>query len=289
MKNGTLLAMIRDVPTLKIMKTFLLIFIALFTSAQSSNSSNSIMKPEHARPVSKGEELYFKLTYGWFTVGRGSFKISEESVSREGKECIKIDVAGKTAGLAGVFSRVDDKWGAIVDKQTFLPYYSFRDISEGDYDLYEKVHYDYNKNEIKVEASSKAEGQPRPTKYFDIDRNNVFDLMGGLMYARSLDYRAMKPGDTIRLNAFFDKEFYDFGMVYQGIELTDTRVGEIYCHKVVPIMQTNKVFKGQDAVTFWVSADANRLPLKVSANMSFGTAYCELTSYKNVKSGIDFE
>ena len=268
-----------SVPTFKVMKTFAFILLGLFTQAQP------MMKE---RPVSKGELLEFKLSYGWFTIGRGSFQISDQPVYRDGKECIEINVAGRTAGLAGVFSKVDDRWGAVIDKKTFLPYYSYRDLSEGDYDLDEKVYFDYDSMKVRVESSTKSEGE-RPAKLFDIEKNNVFDMMGGLMYARSIDYRGLQRGDTVKLDAFFDKKFYDFNMIYHGVEMIKTKVGEIYCHKVVPIMQKNSVFDGENAVTFCVSADANRLPLKVEADMNFGTAYCELTSYKNVKSGIDFD
>ncbi|MEO9484809.1 MAG: DUF3108 domain-containing protein [Ekhidna sp.] len=263
------------------MKTLALIFLGLITNAQTNVVSD--------KPVSKGEELHFKLSYGWFTIGRGSFKISDEYVMRDGKECIAIDVHGKTAGLAGVFSKVDDKWGAVIDKDTFLPYYSFRNISEGNDDLDERAYFDYDSMQVKVESTSKSDPEVSPTKYFDLEEGKIFDMMGGIMYARSIDYRGLVKGDTIQLDAFFDDEFYDFEMIYHGIEITKTKVGDIYCHKVVPIMQKNSVFKGSDAVTFWISADANRLPLKVAANMNFGKAYCELTSYKNVKSGIDFD
>ncbi len=241
------------------------------------------------KPVSKGEVLQFRLAYGWFTIGRGSFKVSDDYVMRDGKKCLKIDVEGKTAGLAGVFSRVDDRWGALIDSDSFLPYYSYRDLSEGDYELEEEVYFDYDSMHIQFEQESANEEQPRPTRYFDIEEEGVFDMMGGLMYARSIDYRKLNKGDTVQLDAFFDKKFYDFKMIYHGIEMIKSKVGEINCHKVVPIMEKNSVFVGRDAVTFWVSADANRLPLKVSANMKFGTAYCELTGYKNVKSGIDFQ
>ncbi|MEQ9468119.1 MAG: DUF3108 domain-containing protein [Ekhidna sp.] len=261
------------------MKTFTLILVSLFSFGQPMVKS---------KPVSTGEELQFRLSYGWFTIGRGTFKISDDYVMLDGKECLEINVEGGTAGLAGVFSRVDDRWGAIIDKDTFLPYYSYRDLSEGDYELDEKVYFDYDEMKIRFEQSTPSENKPRPTRYFDIEKSNMFDMMGGLMYARSIDYRSLKKGDTIRMDAFFDKKFYDFEMIYGGIEMIKTKVGEIYCHRVVPILEKNSVFDGHDAVTFWVSADGNRLPLKVKANMNFGTAYCELTAYKNVKSGIDF-
>jgi len=268
------------VPTCKTMKILVLLFVGAFSHAQP------MMK---VKPVSPGEELQFRLSYGWFTIGRGTFKVAEEVVVKDGRECLKIDVEGRTAGLAGVFSRVEDRWGALIDKETFQPYYSYRDLSEGDYDLDEKVYFNYDSMKITFEQVSRNDKNPRPVRYFDLPDTQTFDMMGGLMFARSIDYRKLNAGDTIHLKAFFDKKFYDFKMIYHGIEMIDSKVGEIYCHKVKPIMEENSVFVGQDAITFWVSADANRLPLRVSANMKFGTAYCELTGYKNIKSGIDFK
>lgn len=267
-------------PTLKSMKTFALLLFSLVTSAQE------ILQD---KPVSAGEELEFKLSYGWFTIGKGSFKISDQYINKQGKECLEITVEGGTAGFAGVFSRVDDKWGAIIDKDSFLPYYSYRDLSEGNNDLLEKTFFDYDSMQVRVESTSTKDTAPRDPEFFDLEKNNVFDLMGGLMYARSIDYKKLNKGDKIRLDAFFDEKFYDFEMVYHGVEMIKTKVGEINCFKVVPVLEENSVFKGENAVTFWVSADANRLPLKVEADMNFGRAFCELTSYKNVKSGIDFQ
>ena len=86
---------------------------------------------------------------------------------------------------------------------------------------------------------------------------------------------------------FFDNEFYDFEIVYHGIERTKTKVGKVNCYKVIPVMQENSLFKGESAVKFWITADANRLPVKVIAEMNVGKAKCELTSYKNVKTGHD--
>ena len=263
------------------MKTLALMLLGLVTSAQSVVVQD--------KPVSTGEELKFKLSYGWFTVGRGTFKISDEYVDHEGKECLEINVHGKTAGLAGVFSKVDDRWGALIDKNSFLPYYSFRDLSEGDNDLKEKVYYNYDSMEVRVESSSVSDSEVKPVKHYDLEEANMFDLMGGLMYARSLDYSSLNQGDTVQLNAFFDNDFYDFEIVYHGVEKTKTKVGKVYCHKVVPVMEENSVFKGESAVKFWITADANRLPVKVIADMNFGKAKCELTSYKNVKTGIDFK
>lgn len=270
----------RTVPTFRMMKTLALLLIGLVSTAQH--------KTIKSKPVNKGESLEFKLSYGWFTLGKAEMKTADSFENRDGNECIKVDISGKTAGLLGAFSKVDDKWGGVVDKNSFKPYYSYRDLQEGNYRLDEKVFFEYDSMRVRAEYFDVKNNVPKPTKYFEIEKEHTLDLIGGFMMTRSLDYRGMTKGDTITMDAFFDKEFYDFSILYMGIEKVKTKVGKINCHKIVPIMPDNKLFSGENSVTLWISADPNRLPLKVEADMFFGTAYCELVAYKNVKSGIDF-
>lgn len=241
-------------------------------------------------PVNLGEELEFKLSYGWFTIGKARMVTAREFSEINGNKAYNVDIEGKTAGLIGTFSKVDDHWGGIVDKESFLPYYSYRDLSEGNYRLDERVYFDYQKKQIRADYYDvKNDYERQPSKYFDLKYKRTFDMIGGLLYARSIDYALLNPGDTIRMNAFFDKRFYQFSMVYQGIDNIKTKVGKINCYKIVPVVPDNKIFRGENSVTFWISADTNRLPLKVEADMFFGTAFCELVAYKNVKNGIDFD
>lgn len=271
----------KAVPTLKTMKTLVLLFSGFLTTAQHQLIDNP--------PANKGEVLEFKLGYGWFTIGRAAMQTAPYYQNIDGNQCFKIDITGKTAGLIGAFSKVNDRWGGVIRKDNFLPYYSYRDLEEGNYRKDEKIYFNYDSMQVRVEDYDVKADKPRPTTYYDIEEDSVFDMIGGLLYARSLDYEKMKSGDTVKIDAYFDKTFYDFDMVYWGKEKVKTRVGKINCYKLVPVMPDNKIFRGENAITFWISADPNRLPLKVEASMFFGTAYCELTSYKNVKSGIDFE
>ena len=256
-----------------------LLLLGFFSSAQHKMVKNS--------PVNRGERLEFKLSYGWFTIGLASMQTASYYESREGHECYRVDIKGKTSGLMGVFSKVNDKWGAVVRKNDFLPYYTYRDLEEGSYRKDEKVYFEYGAMRIRVEDFDVKANRPRPTTYYDIEKDNVLDMIGGLMYVRSLDYWRMSAGDTIKIDAYFDKTFYDFEMVYKGIENVKSNVGTSNCFKLVPVMPDNKIFRGENSVTFWISTDIDRLPLKVEASMFFGTVYCELTSYKNVKSDFD--
>lgn len=264
------------------------IFLSIVFLSFSGIGQPASLAMKNPKPFMAGEALEFKLGYGWFTVGKANLTVGPNLEPYNGRQCYKVDISGKTAGLLGVFTRVDDSWGAFVDPESLLPYYSYSDINEGKYQRKDAIVYDREIGKIQVDKIRKH--KQRPTKFYDVENlEEVFDLISGYLYLRSVDYSTLSINDTIRFNAFYDEILYDFQVVYKGIEPVKTKVGEINAHKLVPIMPENDIFPGETPITAWISADGNQLPLKIEAEMFFGSAYCELTSFKNIRYGQDFE
>ncbi len=234
----------------------------------------------------KGELLQFKLSYGWFTVGKADLKVDTQLHEYLARPCYKVDISGRTAGLVGIFARVDDVWGAYVSEETLLPVMAYADIKEGNYTRNERIHFNQETGDIMVEMTKRE--KKRPTKYYDFGPE-IHDLISGYLHLRNVDFSSMDIGDTVRFKAFYDEIFYDFKVVMEGKEMIRSKVGELLAYKLVPLIPENKIFPGEKPITAWVSADANQLPLRISARMFFGTAYCELTNYQNIKYGVDFD
>lgn len=274
------------------MKRVILIFLLSFgmmgfTQPEIGNgvsaSKNKYLKEI---PVEKGEYLEFKLSYGWFTVGKADLKVFENLSSIENQDCYKVEINGRTAGILGAFSKVDDHWGAYITEDELLPLIAYSDLQEGNYQRKEYIQFDQEKGTITVEMTKRH--KKKPLKVYEIE-GQIHDLLSGYINLRSIDYRSLKKGDTIHLRTFYDEEFYDFGAIYDGIEQVKTKVGNLSAYKIIPVLPKNKIFPGENPITAWISADMNQLPLQVEANMFFGTAYCELTNYKNIKYGPDFK
>ena len=47
-------------------------------------------------------------------------------------------------------------------------------------------------------------------------------------------------------------------------------------------MQSGRVFKAQESVTLWITADANKIPIKIKADLAVGSLRAELESYKGL-------
>lgn len=244
---------------------------------------------EHA--FRKGESLQFKLNYGFLTIGKGSFEIKENTESYNGEDCYRVSAKGATTGLLKWVAPVKDEWGALVRLQDLAPLYTFRNIREGRYQLEEQVFIRPQQGTLKVESvKPHRKVKQRPTRYYQYDPSDtIHDLMSGLLAIRNIDFAAQHPGDTLMLKAFFEDTFYEFQIVYLGIEELKTNFGRLKALKLIPLMPDNSVFDGDQALQVWFSADQNKLPLKITAKMFVGKVSAELISYQNIKYDIGSE
>ena len=81
----------------------------------------------------RGEVINFKMTYGFFTVGKGSARIHPEYFKFNDRHCFKVDVEGKTVGMVDWVADVDDRFGAYIDTAALVPHQFYRRIREGRY------------------------------------------------------------------------------------------------------------------------------------------------------------
>jgi len=262
----------------KIMFAFILLLGAWFSDAQPA-------KLKRDKPVNLAEKLEFKLSYGWFTVGRASWVTDSKFHKYGGEECYKLKVRAKSSGLLGVFAKVNDEWGEYMRTDDFMPMMTYRDLSEGKYRLDEKTYFDYTKEKIKYDRTKR--GKVKPTEYFSMDKARL-GMLGGFMQMRSIDFSKYKKNDRIKIPAFFEGETYELEVIFMGVVELKSKVGRLRAYKIIPVMPENKIFPGKYPITAWFTADRNRLPLRVEAKMSFGTTYVELTNYENVRYGPDY-
>jgi hypothetical protein len=106
------------------------------------------------------------------------------------------------------------------------------------------------------------------------------------MYLRVIDFSKYKIKDTLTVSGFFEDKAYSFQILYFGKEVVKTDLGKILCHKLVPIMPSNSLFRGENSVTAWISADANQIPVKVDAKMFIGHAGTEMVSFRGLKNQL---
>lgn len=233
-----------------------------------------------------GEEITYKLSYNWnfvwLSAGEVTFRV------RDIGDQYHLSVVGRTYKSYEWFYKVRDYYDTYVDKETLLPSISIRNIQEGGYRLYDKVTFDRDRN-VAVGLRGKTRAEAKVMEYA-ID-NCIHDMLSIIYYARNIEFSKMNQGAEFPIKIFLDKETYPLKVKYQGRD--DNKkikgLGRFQTHIFSPQVIAGEVFKEDDQMKVWVSADQNRIPLEIESPVSVGSVKAVLKSWKGLKYDFDAE
>jgi len=231
-----------------------------------------------------GEEITYKLSYNWnfvwLSAGEVTFRV------RDLGDQYHISVVGRTYKSYEWFYKVRDYYDTYVDKETLLPNTSIRNIHEGGYRLYDKVTFDRDRNKA-VGLRGKTREVAKVAE-FDID-NCIHDMLSIVYYARNIKYDELDSGAEFPIRVFLDNKIYPLNVKYFGKEENKKIKGQgrFKTHLFSPQLIAGDIFKENDQMKVWVSADQNKIPLMIESPVSVGSVKATLKSYKNLK--YDFE
>ena len=251
------------------MKRYLFIIIALL--------SYQIHLAQNASAFQEGEWFEFRMSYsGWLKAGEATMLVDEKKLN--GKPVFHVTGKGKTTGAVNWFFKVRDRYESYFDIETGLPYKFIRKIDEGGHTKDIEIHFDQEARKAEVNNKKHKRVSTIATKA------NVQDMMSAFYYLRN-NYETdnIKVGDEVKLNMFFDEENYLFRLKYLGKETIKTKFGRVKTLKFRPYVLAGRVFKEQESLTLWVSADDNKIPLKVKADLAVGSLRADLVAFKGLK------
>tara|TARA_B110000967_G_C18893653_1_gene569116 strand:+ start:2619 stop:3395 length:777 start_codon:yes stop_codon:yes gene_type:complete len=251
------------------MKKVVLIFI-VFASFQSLGAQNT-------SSFQDGEWLKFKLSYSnWFKAGNATLQVAETTYKN--KAVYKVIGKGWTTGAIKWFFNVEDHYESYFDKQTGAPYKFVRDIDEGGYTKNRIVEFDHVQNKALINDL-----KDKTTSTIAIEKD-IQDLVSAYYYLRNnYNTETIKQGDVVELNIFFDEETFLFKLKYLGRETISTAFGDIKCIKFRPYVMAGRVFKEEESLTLWVTADKNKIPVKIKADLRVGSLRADLVAQKGLK------
>ena len=79
-----------------------------------------------------------------------------------------------------------------------------------------------------------------------------------------------------------DSQVYPFKLRFLGREVLKTKFGKINTMIFRPMVQSGRIFKAQESVTLWITDDANKIPIKMKADLAVGSLRAELEQYKGL-------
>jgi len=234
------------------------------------------------KSFTKGEYLEYKASYGFFTVGRGTWRIQNNSVQMHERPNYQVDVHGRTSGFISFLAPVEDHWKSYVDTANLVTHMALRNLKEGKYRKIDVTEFHHEDSLIRVKDLDFETGSFKEVKEYNM-QDVTRGMISGFLYMRTMDISKLAVGDTLAFSSFLDDTFYDFKVIFHRREVIDIKAGTFKSAVFRPIMPDNTIFKGEDAVLAWISDDENKIPLKVEAEMFIGHAGIELTSFTGLK------
>jgi hypothetical protein len=230
-----------------------------------------------------GEEIHYTIQYGVITSGMGTLDIKTDTL--DGKEVWHAKFDAWTTGLADVIFKVHDIYEVFIDPETELPVKSIRNVREGRYRRYNVVTFDH-----KTRTDSAILMSDRTGKH--IAPAGIHDIISCFYYFRNHnlpDCDKMKKGDIVELTTWFADELYPIRLKYVGIEDVKAAGGKIKCYKFNPVTEVGRLFKTEEDVSFWFSADKNLLPVKIRFDIFVGAFMVDLDRYEGLVAPLDIK
>lgn len=226
-----------------------------------------------------GEWFKFRIHYGPFNASYATIGVNETVLNNN--KVYHIVGKGKSTGLLHLFFKVDDNYETYIDKRSGLPSRFIRKIDEGGHTKDLQIDFDHKNNKALVYDKKHNENTTYSTE------KDVHDLLSAFYFVRNdIDPQSLKTGEEFHLNMFFDKENHDFKLKFLGREVINTKFGKIATLKFRPYVMAGRVFKEQESLTFWISDDKNKMPVKIEADLAVGSLEADLDEFKGVKHQI---
>jgi len=247
-------------------------FIVIFLTAASFSGAFGQEMANIVAPVFKtGEQLTYKLKYGFFTAAEANLRVEASDKKFGGHLVYHIVADGKTAGAFDIFYKVRNRYETYVDQTTLLPYFYTENRHEANYKHTDNVTFNHQDDKITA-----AKGV-FPYK------GKVFDFLSAYYFSRSIDVSKIHTGDTFYLDYFLEDGIHSLSITYAGKEKVESSLGTFNCLKFNPAIIPGRVFRKDSKLYLWITDDNNRIPIKAHVELVVGSLTMDLTGVKGLK------
>ena len=255
------------------MRYYFLILLFLFFNF--SNAQNDMA-------FKTGEWFKYKLSYsGWFKAGEATVNLIEDV---NNNQLLHAKMIGKSTGALNLFFKVYDRYESYFYKKNIKPYRFLRNINEGGYTKNIEILFDQKTKVAKVNNFKK-----KLSNDFSFNENSQ-DMVSVFYYLRNFfRINDLDKNNEIAIDMFFDSENYSLKIKYLSTEIINTNFGKILCHKIQPYVQSGRIFKKDESLTMWISADNNRIPMKIKADLIVGSIRIDLEAFSNLNNPFEIK
>ncbi len=250
---------------------------------EEAGSSSALRTVSHDA-FQAGEKLEYRVRYGYMHAGKATLEVRETDKEVQGRKMLHMVGKGWSTGTFNWFFKVDDRYETYIDKEGVFPWVFIRRVNEGGYLINQDYVFYQSKNKVETERWGTKFDEKRKARHKVPAM--VQDVFSSFYYARTIDFSQAQPGDTYEIKCFLDEELYPFQIKYLGRETIRTHHGKFRCLKFCPVVQEGRIFKEEEDLTVWVTADGNNIPVLAKAKVLVGSIKMELTGHEGLANPI---
>ncbi len=191
-----------------------------------------------------------------------------------------LRAAGRTVGLARTLWKFDVAYETAAAADTLRPISLKQSESTRSKQIVTELAFDAN-GVTRKRIEKPAKGKPSKTRRFDLP--NLFDLQSALLYLRS---QPLEGGEVHRLVVYPTTSAYLATVTVAGRESISVPAGKFNAIKLN--LQLSKISKDRKLephrkfrrASVWISDDADRMILRIEAQIFVGTVFAELQSVR---------
>ncbi|MFT5749166.1 MAG: hypothetical protein ACI93S_000419 [Ancylomarina sp.] len=216
------------------------------------------------------EHLKYVIHYGFIRGGKASLKLKSERY--KGHDVHHLILTGRTTGITNSLFGVKNTYESFVDKETLLPIKAIRNIKEGSYKRYNELLFDRENNKV----LSKRSGEKDVVE-------GVHDILSAFYFARTKLFNSdLVEGQDLKIDTYFSDKPFLLQLKFMGYETINSKIGKIKCYKFIPVVETGRAFKNKDDMRIWISADENKVPIRVQFDLFIGSLRCDLVNFPHM-------
>lgn len=231
-----------------------------------------------------GEELTFRIRYGFITAGSAKMKVSIENFNNNRRVYHLKTTAKSASGFSWIYE-VKDVVSSFVDYDYFYPVRFEKKLREGSYkaDLFtdyiptdslaivESIRYNSDM-EIKKKKDYNVKVPPFSQ-----------DVLSSFYFIRLQD---LEIGKSVYLTNHEKKKVYDMEVLVHKKETIEVEAGTFKCIMVEPVIKGEGLFKKKGRLRVWLTDDDKKIPVQMKSEVLIGDITTELIKIKGIDDDI---
>lgn len=228
-------------------------------------------QPKHF-PFEGGEKEVYQASWnGMFAVATAEIHTVPTIV--DGRKVYQVRVEAKSSRTLDLIWKMRDTISSTFDAKALAPSRFTFNQRENSRVIDTEARLDHNTKKWSVNRQQVG----KRAKIYQFDAQNTLDPITAVYLARSTDF---KIGDRLYFKIFGGRYQYLLELFVEKKEPVELASGKrIEAYRIIPRIQNitkNGYAERLNDAIIWISADARRLPVKLSSKIVFGTVYLDL-------------